>query len=322
MSKATKSRQAKGLENVFAVRSDKLKELRRVIQSCEDLNNLLEGAAQFSLVVDSNIIIGDILWFVEERRFADAKTHLMEIIEAGTVKVFVPPSLLAEVEEKIPLIAEEKKLSEGEMYGYWEIYKTMLVVQEPDADCVENLRSGIDPDDADFVALEKTIPANGIFSKDKHIGMMGGNQISIQCIGHLRNYSRAKSIELNIKVNGVMFVKVSVAAIRGLSVKIKNLIDGISAAPDWLKMALIAGGLLVVLHPNARENLACGLRAMLVSVTEATPTVIACIAEIAVFLNEHEQKAKHHLNEAMKELGRNQVTKNQENGTQFIAPRN
>lgn len=322
MSKVAKSRRAKGLEQVFAVHSDKLKELRRVIQSCEDLNNLLEGAAHFSLVVDSNIIIGDILWFVAERRFAGAKTQLMEIIEAGTVKVFVPPSLLAEVEEKIPLIAKEKKLDEDDMYGYWEIYKTKLVVQEPDANCVENLRNGIDPDDADFVALEKTISANGIFSKDKHIGIMGGNQISIQCIGHLRNYSRAKSIELNIKVNGVMFVKVSVVVIRGLSVKIKNLINGISTAPEWLKMALIAGGLLVVLYPNARENLVCGLRAMLASVTETTPTVIACIAEIAVFLNDHEQKAKHHLNEAMKELGKNQATKNQEDGAQFIAPSN
>lgn len=322
MSKVAKSRRAKGLEQVFAVRSDKLKELSTIIQSWENLNNLLNGAAQFSLVVDSNIILGDILWLVTKCKCPGAKTQLMEVIEAGTVKVFVPPSLLTEVEEKIPLIAEKKNLDEDDMYGYWEIYKTKLVVQEPDADCVENLKNGIDPDDADFVALAKTISASGIFSKDKHIGIMGGNQISIQCIGHLRNYSRAKSIELSIKVNGVMFVKVSVAVIRGLSVKIKNLIDGISAAPDWLKMALIAGGLLVVLHPNARENLVCGLSAMLASVTEATPTVVACIADIAVFLNEHEQEAKHHLNEAMKELGRNQATKNQEDGTQFIAPSN
>lgn len=318
MSKATKSRQAKGLEQVFAVRSNKLKELRGIIQSCQDLNSFIDGAAQFSLVVDSNIILGDILWFTKKRKCIGAKTQLMEAIEAGTVKVFVPPSLLAEVEEKIPLIAEEKKLSENDMYGHWQIYKAMLVVQEPDADYVENLRNGIDPDDADFVALEKTTFANGIFSKDKHISMMGGNQISIQCIGHLRDYSRAKSIELNIKVNGVMFVKVSVAVIHGLSVKIKNLIDGISTAPDWLKVALIAGGILVVLHPNSRANLVCGLRAMLANVTEATPTVIACIAEIAVFLNEHEQKAKHHLNEAMKELGRNQATKNQEGSMQSI----
>lgn len=54
-------------------------------------------------------------------------------------------------------------------------------------------------DDAEFVALQKTIGAAGILSKDPHISMIGGNQVSLACIFRLRNYSRIAAIEMSIK---------------------------------------------------------------------------------------------------------------------------
>lgn len=292
------------MADIFAVRSDKLKELRSVVQSWKNSNLLLDGAVQFRLVVDSNVVIGDILWLVAERTNESAKTQLMEIIEAETIQVYVPPALLVEVDEKIPLIAEKRKLNKDQMYAHWEAYKTMLIVHEPDAERVRILKNGVDPDDADFVALAETIAASGVFSKDKHIGMMGGNQISIECVAHLRNYSRATAIELNIKVNGVMFAKVGTGAIRGIFAGIKALIDGISRAPDWVKLALIAGGLFVALHPGTRESVIRWLKAALAGIGEATPVVISHIAQAAVLADQRKQEAKGHLDKAMNELGR------------------
>ncbi len=295
------------MADVFTVRSDKLKELRAVVQTWKESSAFIGGAAQFRLVVDSNVVLGDLLWLVAERKNETAKTALMEALEAETINVYVPSTLFDEIEEHIPLIAAKKGLDINLMYVQWDIYKSKLKIAEPDVEKVQVLKNGVDPDDAEFVALAQTISAAGVVSKDKHIRQMGGNQISVECITYLRNYSRATAIELNIKVHGVLFANISIAAIRDLFQGSKALINGIGKAPDWVKFALLAGGLFVALHPGARANVARGLKTVLAGIGEATPFVIAQIAEAAALAEKHKSEAQGHLEKAMKELNRNEV---------------
>lgn len=291
-----------GLAEFFAVRSDKLKELRAVIQHFKNLNIDLAGAVQFRLVVDTNVILGDILWLVAERRNLTAKTDLMEGMEAQTIDVYAPPALFVEVEEKIPLIAADKNLDVTLMYAEWAIYKTKLKRAEPDADKVRVLKNGVDPDDADFIALAQTIAAAGVVSKDKHIAMMGGDSISVEFITHLRNYSRDTAIELNIKVNGVLFAVVGIVAIRALFAGFSALIDGINKAPDWVKLVLLVGGMFVALHPGARASVISFLKSAFTVIGEGSSMVIEHIADAAVLADKHKDKAQVHLQKAMKEL--------------------
>jgi predicted nucleic acid-binding protein len=300
------------LEDIFTVRSKKLKELRTIVRSLTDFRNILGVAVQFRLVVDTNIVLGDILWLVSERKNKTAKTALMETIEAGTIDVYAPPLLLVEVEEQIPLIADKKGLDINSMYAEWAVYKETIIIVEPDSEKVQSLKNGVDPDDADFVALAQTIAAAGVFSKDGHIGLMGGNQISIACITHLRNYSRSAAIELNIKVNGVGFAVHGIAAVRGLFSGVKSLLDGIKKAPDWVKISLLAAGLFVVLHPGTRTSISRGLKIALAGIGDATPTVISLIAEAAVLAEKSKTEAQVQLDAAMKEL-----SKNEANGSQI-----
>lgn len=292
------------LENVFTVRSDKLKQLRVVIRSWKESSAVIGSAAQFRLVVDSNVVLGDLLWLVSGRTNDNAKTQLMETIVAETIDLYAPPVLFKEVEEKIPLIAAQKGLDANLMYAQWSIYKTQIKIAEPDNEKVRALQNGVDPNDAEFIALEQTIGASGVISKDRHIGQMGGNHISVTCITHLRNYSRSTAIEMNIKVNGVMFAKVSYAAIAGMYAGSKALIEGVSKAPDWVKVALLAGGLLVALHPGARASVARGLKTILDGICEATPFVIAEIAAAIELAQKHNAEAQGHLGNAMRELSR------------------
>jgi len=114
------------IEDVFTVRSDKLKELRTIVQSWKESSSVIGGAAQFQLVVDANIILGDLIWLVSKRSNTSAKTQLMETIEAETVDIYAPPIFFDEVEEKIPLLAIEKRLDISLMYEHWAIYKTKI----------------------------------------------------------------------------------------------------------------------------------------------------------------------------------------------------
>lgn len=304
MTTQAQEKQQFNLENVFTVRSGKLKELRSVVQSWKESSAVIGGAAQFQLVVDANIILGDLIWLVSKRSNVSAKTQLMETIEAETVDIYAPPVFFDEVEEKIPLLAKEKGLDEMLMYEHWAVYRTKIKLASPDPEKVEELRGGKDPDDAEYIALERTIGASGVISKNHDIRLMGGNQISVVCITHLRNYSRATSIELNIKVNGVLFANISIATIRALFEGGKVLINGIGKAPDWVKLALLAGGLFVVLHPGARAAVANGLKTVLQGIGEATPTIIALIAEAAVLAEKHKAEAQSHLDMAMIELSK------------------
>lgn len=307
MSSQVISKPPSRLEDIFTVRSDKLKELRVVVSYWKKTSAVIGSAAQFRLVVDSNVVLGDLLWLVAERRNETAKTDLMETIAAETIDLYAPPTLFDEVEEHLPLIAAAKGLDVNLMYAEWAIYKTQIKIAEPDSEKVRVLKSGVDPDDAEFVALAQTIDAAGVISKDAHIGKMGGNHISVTCITHLRNYSRATAIELNIKVGGVTFAKVGYAAIAGMFAGGKALIEGVSKAPDWVKVALLAGGVFIALHPGARASVARGLRIVLDGISEATPFVIEEIAAAIALAQKHKAEAQEHLDKAMKELGRNEA---------------
>lgn len=295
------------LENVFTVRSEKLKELRVVFNYWKESSAVLGTAAQFRLVVDSNVVIGDLLWLVMERRNPTAKTDLLEVVEAETIDLYAPAKLFDEIDEHLPNIAVSKGIDLSRLAAEWATYKLKIKIAEPDEEKVRALKSGVDPDDAEFVALAQTIDAVGVISKDKHIAQMGGNHISVICITHLRNYSRSTAIELTIKVNGVMFAKLSYGVIAGMIEGSKALIAGIGKAPDGVKIALIAGGLFVALHPGARANVARGLKTVLDGISEATPIIIEEIAAAIALVQQHKSEAQGHLDNAMKELGRNEA---------------
>lgn len=143
------SNQLSNLENVFTVRSDKLKQLRVVISSWKESSTVIGSAAQFRLVIDSNVVLGDLLWLVSGRTNGTAKTQLMETIEAETIDLYAPPILFKEVEEKIPLIAAKNSLDVNLMYAQWRIYKTQIKIVVPDNEKVRALQNGVDPNDAE-----------------------------------------------------------------------------------------------------------------------------------------------------------------------------
>jgi len=295
------------LEDVFTVRSEKLKELRIVFNYWKESSVVLGTAAQFRLVVDSNVVIGDLLWLVMERKNPEAKTDLMEVLEAETIDLYAPSKLFEEVDEHLPLIAAEKGIDVNKMHAEWASYKSRIKIAEPDEEKVRVLKNGVDPDDAEFIALAETLGASGVISKDKHIKQMGGAHISVTCVTHLRNYSRSTAIELQIMFGGVAFAKIGYVAIAGMFAGGKALVESVSKAPDWVKLALLAGGVFIALHPGARARVARGLEIALDGIREATPFVIEEIAAAIALAQKHKADAQAHLDKAMEELGQNET---------------
>lgn len=293
----------------YGIKSDRLKEVRALIEGWKGFEKVIGSAVQFRIVVDTNVVLGDIRWLAFKRKNDTARTTLIETIEAGTIEVYAPPSLFDEVEEHIERISKEEGKDKTAMLAEWSVYQSRLRVYEPDTEKVQLLQGGADPDDAFFIALAETIGASGVVSNDRHIEKMGGNRISIDCMVSLRDYSRAAAIELNIKCAGVAFGWMSIAAVRGMFTAIKAMIDGVAKAPDWVKLSLIFGTAFCIVHPGARSRISKGFQTALKGISAATPSVLAHVADAAAVAKEQNIIAKRHLDKALEELNANESSK-------------
>jgi hypothetical protein len=108
---------------IEAVRSDALKHLRSSITQLKKLNMDLGVVAQFSLVIDTNAVIKELLWLTQKRRHADARSGLVETLDSETIKLFGPPQLFDEVQRKIPIVAADRKTDASKMLEHWEAFK-------------------------------------------------------------------------------------------------------------------------------------------------------------------------------------------------------
>jgi predicted nucleic acid-binding protein len=284
------------------IRSDSLAHLRTSIEHFQRLNLDLGLVAQFSLVIDTNIVIKELLWLSRSRRDPNAKSGLVEVVDANTVKLFGPPALFEEVLEKIPVVSAELAVDAQVMFEHWYEFKKFIQLEVPDPSLTQELQSGIDPDDAPFVALQRTIDAAGILSKDPHITAMGGHRVSLDCIFYLRDYSRNSAIEMSIKVAGTSLLIAGVASIGAACRAARSLSAAYVRLPDWVKLTLVVGGLLALSNPKARTATVNLVQRLAKGISEASPKAIGLISDVACSAYENQSRAQLNLKRALTEL--------------------
>lgn len=284
------------------IRSNSLAHLRTSIEHLRRLNLDLGLVAQFSLVIDTNIVIKELLWLTRSRRDPNAKSGLVEVVDANTVKLFAPPALFDEVLEKIPVVSMDLAVDEQIMLEHWHEFKKYIQLAIPDPLYTQELLSGVDPDDAPFVALQRTIDAAGILSKDPHITAMGGHRVSLDCIFYLRDYSRSVAVEMSIKVAGTSLVIAGVASIDAACLAARSLAVAYSRLPDWIKLTLVVGGLLAISNPKARTATVKTVKQLAGSIAAASPKAIQLISDAACSAHQNQSRAQLNLKRALAEL--------------------
>jgi predicted nucleic acid-binding protein len=87
----------------YSVPSDKLKEFKEAIKKLpKEFQDYFGSVFAFRIVVDTNIVLSDLRWLILKRKSKSARTALIEVIQAGSLEVYAPSSLLEEIEEHIP----------------------------------------------------------------------------------------------------------------------------------------------------------------------------------------------------------------------------
>ncbi len=285
----------------YFVPSDKLPELREFIQKLPDIEKLVRRAVQFRLVADTSAVLADIRWLAMKRK-KSARTSLLEVIAAGTVDVYAPGKLVEEVEKHLPNIAAREGIEPDVLRNEWQAYKSKLKIVEPHRDLIERHSNGIDPNDAAFIALAEELQAEGILSKDKHIYQMGGQQLTLEFVLAVRDYSRAYAIELNIICMGMSLGTASVATVIAIYNIIKGIGSGILRLPDWVKGILIFTIAIVILHPTARSKVSETLRKVLVGIKAVTPEILNSLNKASVVAQQQGELAMQHYEKAISEM--------------------
>jgi predicted nucleic acid-binding protein len=264
-----------------SIPSDRLADMRRLLVQFESIRAAIEPIAQYTLVVDANILLADIIWLLAKRQKPDARTALHECVAAGTFTLFTTRQVIEEVEEKLPDRAAKNNLTHDACLAEWSRYKMMLSVRDADMTLTGKYALGIDPDDAPTLALAEELGADGILSKDKHIKAMGGTPVPIEFCFAARAYSRKMAVSVSIRVGGHLFVLGTVRAVEQALIAIRGAYAAIRTLPDWAKLLALVALIVAVLHPKSRQQLLAALSTMATVLGQSLPAILQMVGELA-----------------------------------------
>lgn len=240
-------------ESQHYIDSAVLAALRDLVATMDRLSTVFDNAVQLRFVLDTNVILGDLIWLSRRRVKPGAKTSIQELIAAKTLIPYAPSVARQEVEEALPEIAGKFSIDLAVLVAAWTDYQKALTFCEVTVAIDGSSAKIRDPDDLPFIQLSQEIGAAGIVTKDKDIAAMGGNEIHIDCILQLRDYSRAKSVELTIQVGGVAVAMIGAGLVIGTVRLLQGLIRTIVRLPPWVQVFLFCATVAGLAHPKSRE---------------------------------------------------------------------
>ena len=207
-------------------KSDELVSLRKIF-SGDGLFSRFNNLVQVNLILDANAVLADLRWLVCKAKKPNARTNLMEAIDAETIIAYAPTYLHIEILKNIPIIAKEEKVDDSLFLERWGSYKEKISFVEmggPE-------ESSIDPKDVPYVKLHE----------DPHIYKMGAKVVSVNITAFALNYSRNAAIEYKIKVGALGVFTLSQGMIDEASKLLRSLDLSLQKIPMWAWLLLITG---------------------------------------------------------------------------------
>ncbi len=110
----------------------------------------------------------------------------------------------------------------------------------------------VDPKDSDYALTARELDADFVRTTDRHFTQMGLAVIGPELDLILRDYARATSIIVTVKLGSGYAVTFSVAAFIEM---IRGAIDMLRKLPPRVKIILGIAVMAVILHPRSREKL-------------------------------------------------------------------
>lgn len=239
------------------VRSDVLAVWRKLFHSDPALRRIAE-IFQISVILDANVVIAELIWLSRTRTRSDARTHLQEVITAGTVVATAPRHLAREVESKLPEIGERENIPVDALMIAWSNYKSLIHFEDDvpiPAGLVEHIP---DPKDLPYLLLQQRVKSV-IYTRDGHFASMGAATIDVHVIGRLRDYSRHAAVEWTFASGFCVVSGITLATVVAVAKLIEPAFRGFTRLPAAAQVLFLALFIAAILHPKTRAMLKSGL---------------------------------------------------------------
>jgi hypothetical protein len=265
-------------------RSEHLRSFKKVAEQLTFLKPFLGEVLEVRIIVDAEFAQRIVRWRLRRRKKPSALTSIEEAISSGSVVAIAPLHLDDEIEEHIQEIATSCAVSVDIARHEWmEVRKRIRVVEGISTAADENQ---IDPDDAPYVELCKQIEGAVIYSKDRHYRAMGAPVISVDLDLTLRDYARAASFALGMKLGYAISVSVGIEAFVVLAQLLRSVASLYRGLPPWCRVTLAILVLVAFLHPKSRSWIIGQAKAVVSGLAPVGRVVAGTIGEAAVLVSE------------------------------------
>src|ERR1700722_13032434 len=209
--------------------------LRELLKKLAARNVFIGGIVQFSVVVDVNMVIPDLVYRV---RYPDrGATALEELIRSTVVVAHAPRWLDVEMASAIEQTSIQYKVPTEELRKRWKEFRALLIWDETLREPGEGGSECCDRKDLPYVLLERKIGADGILSRDRHISKLGGHPLTVDFVLSTRGYARAVVKSITLRVGGIVVPLASLIILAGV---LRSIGKGIAALPPPIKALLLA----------------------------------------------------------------------------------
>lgn len=274
------------------LRSDSLPALRPLIGP-NGMFKMFEDIFQLTLIVDANIILGEIRWLAVKRKHPNARSDLKELLDAKTVLAIAPTFLKKEIEVNLSKLAVDNNVELVILEEHWKLLQSHISfvdVGGPD----DTFK---DPKDAPYIKLQRC-SGHLIYSRDRDILDMGGKIASSKMVASLRIYSRNAVIEYTLKVAGVGTFNLSFVLITTIIRFVRSSVPHARRIPRGLWWGVV----LLILAALIYEPSRLFLRSLVESMTSKSKAIgRSFIAQFELSWHEH-MDAKRVADDALRRL--------------------
>jgi len=262
-------------------RSDSLRPMYELCKKYPSLSELFDMRLQIRLVLDTNVVIDELLFVTSKRRKDSARTALREAMDSGVILTIAPTKMHDEVDRHIPRLARERSLPETKFREAWQDLQTRIEFCEVKTNPLqrENVR---DQNDIEFVVLYKKSRADAVLTRDRDIPAMGAKSVGPEVLPSVRDYARAKSPEVSLRIGNAVIFGIPIAAVAALAKLLSAAWRTIRNLSPELQFLLLSGAILAALHPRSRKALRAGFSSLGSGLKTSTGVFAQVIGELSL----------------------------------------
>jgi len=248
--------------------SDNLRPLYELCAKHPTLSELFGMRPQIRLVIDTNIVFDELLFVTTKRRRDSARTVLREVLDSGLVVTIAPTKVHEEVQEHIPRLARKRRIPQERLQEAWLELQTRIEFRAMTASVLsgQNVR---DPEDLPFVDLYISSDADAVLTRDKDIAAMGAKALGPEVLLPIRDYARAKSPEVSLRIGGVLVIGIPIVSLAALFKLFSMALRTFRNLSPALQLLLLGGLVLAALHPKTQKALSAGFSSLAAGLTGA-----------------------------------------------------